>query len=556
MSRSSPLIAYFALLPAIAASGCVGEIGDRTASEEPPSGTLACGLEVMTGPSPIRRMTHFEYNRTVYDLLGETESPADTFGAEEEALGFNNNAANLVTSVALAQKYMLAAEDIAERATEPLSKNVPCDPVEIGEDACADQFIDSFGPRAFRRPLAEAERQMMRDLFDIGKADGFREGIEMVIEAALQSPRFLYRVEFGVPDESGGGVARLDDWEMASRLSYFLWGSMPDEELFAAAAAGELHEPEQIEAQARRLLKDPRARAAVENFHRQWLDYDRIANVGKDATLFPEWSTAVGDLMLEETRSFLEYAVFDGGGDLQTLLGAPVTFLNQELAEFYGVDGVMGDAFQLVEVDPGERAGLLTMGTLLTINAHSNQTSPVHRGKLVREQFLCDIMPAPPPDVDITVPEPTPGSTAKELFAQHSEDPSCNGCHRLMDPIGFGFENYDAVGRFRTTENDEPIDATGEIVDSDIAGTFDGAVDLAGKMASSGEVEQCYALMWFRYGYGRGESKDDDCTLDALGTAFEESGGDIGELLVALTQTDAFLYRPLSNIDGEEGGAP
>jgi hypothetical protein len=449
---------------------------------------------------------------------------------------------------------MLAAEDIAERATDPLDKNVGCDPVAIGVEACGAEFIETFGQRAFRRPLTAEERTTLRGLFDLGRVDGFRAGIQMVIEAALQSPRFLYRVEFGVPDASGAGVARVDDWEMASRLSYFLWGTMPDDTLFAAAAAGELSEPAQIESHARRMIDDERARAAVENFHRQWLDYNRIANVGKDALLFPEWSSAIGGAMLEETRAFLDYAVFDEeGGDLATLLGSPVTFLNRELAAFYGVSGVEGDAFQRIDLDPSRRAGLLTMGTLLTINAHSNQTSPVHRGKLVREQFLCDLMPAPPDDVEITVPEPDPDSTAKERFAQHSEDPTCRGCHRLMDPIGFGFENYDAVGRFRTEDNGVPIDATGEVTESDIEGSFDGAVDLAHKLASSREVESCYALMWFRFGYGRGESKDDSCSLDAIESAFAASGGDIKALLVALTLTDAFRYRPA--VDGE-GGAP
>jgi hypothetical protein len=318
---------------------------------------------------------------------------------------------------------------------------------------------------------------------------------------------------------------------------------MPDEELFDAAAAGKLVKADEIATQARRMLDDPRARAAVENFHAQWLDYYRIASVGKNAALFPDWSPAIGQLMHEETRSFIEHVVFDGEGTIDALLGAPYSFMNAELAAFYGLDGPTSAAFEKVELDPAQRAGLLTTGTLLALNAHSNQTSPVHRGKMIREQILCDVMPLPPPDVMITVPEPDPNSTAKERFAEHSANPSCKGCHQLMDPIGFGFENYDSVARFRTTENGKTIDATGELTQSDVDGAFDGVVELAAKLASSKDVEKCYATQWFRYAYGRGEQKEDLCTTAWLADEFAKKGGSVKELLVALTQTDAFLYR-------------
>jgi hypothetical protein len=530
------------------ASACVGEIGGRAGQEgiigPPDIQPQSCVDGPQPGDSPIRRMTRFEYNNTVRDLLGDDTNPADSFGAEEEALGFNNNAANLVTSSTLAEKYMLAAEDIALRATEPLGKVVKCDPAVIGEEPCAREFIAEFGKLAFRRPLTVEESDMFFELWQFGRNEtDFRVGVELVIQAALQSPPFLYRVEFGLPAEEGAAVVELDPWETASRLSYLLWGTMPDEELFAAAEAGQLATKEEIATQARRMLDDPRAKDAVANFHQQWLDYDRIANVGKNAALFPDWSSAVGQLMREETRAFIDHVVFTGEGSLDALLTAPYSFMNAELAEFYDVDGPAGAAFEKVELDATKRAGLLTIGTLLTINAHSDQTSPVHRGKLVREQLLCDTMPPPPPDVMITVPAPDPNSTAKERFAQHSADPACSGCHMLMDPIGFGFENYDAIARFRTMENDKPIDATGELAQSDVDGKFDGVVELAGILAGSGDVQGCYTKQWFRYAYGRGETSGDDCTMDWLDARFAEVGGDVKELLVALTQTDAFFYR-------------
>jgi hypothetical protein len=494
-------------------------------------------------------MTRFEYDNTVRDLLGDTTGPADAFGAEEEALGFNNNAANLVTSSTLAEKYMVAAEDIAARATDPISK-IGCDPATTGDDACARQFIAQFGKRAFRRPLTTEESAMFFGWFDTGRTGSdFRSGIEMVIETTLQSPPFLYRVEFGVLPTPGEQVVRLDGWETASRLSYFLWGSMPDDKLFVAAEAGQLATSQDIATQAKRMLDDPKAKQVVGNFHEQWLHYDRLASVGKDAALFPEWSTAVGDLMHEETADFIQDVIFQGAGDLTSLLTAPYTFVNADLAKFYGIPGPNGAAFGKVQLDPAQRAGILTLGSLLTINAHSNQTSPVHRGKLVRERFLCDQMPPPPPNVMITPPEPNPTSTARERFAQHSSNAVCGGCHALMDPLGFGFENYDAMGRFRTEENGKTIDPSGAISQSDIDGTFVGVVDLAKKLAGSGDVRNCYTTQWFRFAFGRGETAQDACTLSTVGAAFAAKQGNIKELLVALTQTDAFQYR-------RAGGAP
>lgn len=538
------ILGFFVCVGAGAASttACIGQFGD------PPSGGANTGTPscdtAQPGPSPIRRMTRFEYNNTLRDLLGDTTSPAADFGVEEEALGFNNNAANLVTSVALAEKYMLAAEAISARATEPLSKSVSCDPAAAGEDACAKSFIASFGKRAFRRPLEQSEQDSLFALYQTGRAAAdFREGIRMVIEAALQSPEFLYRVEIASIPGPNPGIVRLSDWEMASRLSYFLWGTMPDDALFQAAEAGKLNTKEQIEAQAQRMLDDPRAHDNIREFHRQWLDYERIANVGKDVALFPTWSPTLRDLMREETERFIDAAVFSEGGDLATLLLGTFSFVNPELANFYGLPAPTSGEFERVELDPNQRAGLLTMGSLLTINAHSNQTSPVHRGKLVREVFLCDIMPPPPPNVMITVPAPDPNSTARDRFAQHSTDPACHGCHELMDPIGFGFENYDGVGIWRTEENGQLIDATGTIIKSDIDGDFNGVVELAHKLTDSKKAQSCYTKQWFRYAYGRGETAQDQCSMDGINAEFKATSGNVKDLLLTLTQTDAFLYR-------------
>lgn len=526
--------------------GGTGPVDPNTHVVDPsvPTQLLDCS-KAAPGAAPVRRMTRAEYNNTVRDLLGDTTSPAQSFALEEEALGFNNNAANLVTSAALAEKYMLAAEGIAQRATAPGRDRIGCDAVALGAEACAQQFIASFGKRAFRRPLTSDETALFTGQFSAGLADGdFANGIQMVIETALQSPPFLYRVELGVAAMAGETAVRLTDWETASRLSYLLWGSMPDDTLFSAAEQGKLTTREDIQAQARRMLEDAKAHDAVANFHQQWLDYDRIANVGKDAAAFPEWNAEIGPLMHEETKRFLDEAVFGPSGGLSYLLSSPSTFLNAKLASFYGVSGPAGDAFAPATLDATQRAGLLTLGSLLTINAHSNQTSPVHRGKLVRELLLCDAIPPPPANVMIKAPEPDPSSTTRERFAQHSADAACKACHSLMDPLGFGFENYDGMGRYRATENGVPIDASGELTGTDVDGAFTGVVGLASKLALSKEVQSCYATQWFRFAYGRGENTGDACSLATLRQSLANSNGSIKDMLVALTQTDAFLYRP------------
>ena len=527
--------------------GCTGSIGDPSDDNGKDAAPICTDGSLHPGDAPIRRMTSFEYDNTVYELLGDTTHPAASFPKEEEALGFNNNAANLTVSDDLADKYMRAAEGISLRATTNLGTLTGC---STFDDACAAAFIDAFGKRAFRRPLDADERTGLQQVFQAGKTQSasgdatadFTQGVQMVIEAALQSPEFLYRVEPVDPDAEKDKVVALDSYEMASRLSYFLWASMPDENLFAAADADALTTKEAIATQARRMLADPRARNAVGQFHEQWLDYERIQGVTKDASLFPDWSPAVGALMQEETRQFIEHTVFDDGGDLTTLLTASYTYANADLATFYGLptDGLGAD-FAKVQFDPKQHAGLLTLGSLMAWYAHSNQTSPVLRGKLVREQFLCDTL-NPPPN-NFKAPTVDPNATTRERFAQHSTDPACKGCHGLMDGLGFGLENIDSVGRFRSTENDVPIDSSGNIIESDVDGTFDGAVELAGKLASSNDVERCYATQWFRWTEGRGETIEDNCSMDQIDQAFDKSHGNIEELIVALTQTDAFLFR-------------
>lgn len=535
------------LASAVAAACTTGTIGgDASDPEQPPVSTQACTAD--PGPSPIRRLTRFEYDATVRDLLGDDSAPARAFPSEEESHGFTNDANVLSITPALAEAYMVASERLAARAVAKLPFGLPCDPAhETTTDAarvCAKGFIQSFGLKAFRRPLEEVERAELLELFDAARAESgtFGDGLRVVISAILQSPSFLYRVELGSGPAVDGVAVPLGPYEMASRLSYLLWGSMPDDTLFAEAAAGRLSTKAEVETQARRMLADPKTEAMVAHFHEEWLQLSRLKNVLKASDVYPEWSPELRDDFSEETRLFVK-DVFWSQGTLDAFLGSSTTFVNARLAKFYGVPAPEGSGFVKIGLDASQRMGFLTQGSFLAANAKPNQPSPIHRGKFVREKLFCDLLPPPPGNVVIKAPDPKPGQSARERFAEHTKDATCRQCHKLMDPIGFGFEHYDGIGRYLATEGGKPIDATGEIVGTDVEGTFDGVTELRSKLARSQQVSDCVVRQWFRYGYGRAETDADRCTLDRLGRSFTASGRSFKELLVQLAVSDAFRFR-------------
>jgi len=550
VARSSWLLGGALILGALV-SCSTGHIGDSPGKPTESSAPTCVGI--VPGKSPIRRMTRFEYNNTVRDLLGDDTQPAANFVPEEEAMGFDNQAAALGVTQILAEQYMVASEKIAAKAVEKLDTLLPCQPAAGEERACASKFIETFGRRAYRRPVEADEVTRLLAVYDWGVSEvGFVRGIELVIQGMLQSPHFLYRVEFGMPDPVQSDVVALSPHEIASRLSYMLWSSMPDEELFAAADAGHLGTAEEIETQARRMLDDPRARQAVANFNAQWLGLSHMESLKKDPVTYPKYDESLRPLWRAETLGFLEDVIFDQGGDVGAMFTATHSVMNAQLATFYGIEGgPQTDAFEKVELDPARTAGILTQGSILAVTGKPNQSSPVHRGKFVRERLLCQILPPPPNNVVATPPEVSPDATTRERYSEHSKNPSCSGCHIKMDPIGFGFEHYDGIGLWRDQENGLPIDDTGQLVNTrNIDGPFDGVVDLAKKLAQSEEARQCVATQWFRYGYGRAEGIEDYCAMQQLQLAFAAKDFNIKELLVALTQTDAFRYRRAVTVQG------
>jgi hypothetical protein len=537
----------------VAQAGCVGEIG---ASNRVQDGM--CGAPAAVAASPLRRLTRFEYNATVRDLLGDTTHPADAFPSEEIRSGFDNNAAALGVSPVQTEAYLNAAESLAGNAMLAPSTIVPCDASKLAdsaaEDACATQFIATFGKRAYRRPVADEDMTRLMSVYHAGRtAADFTTGIRYVIETILQSPQFLYRIELALPAASPTDtLAPLDGYEMATRLSYLLWSTTPDDTLLAAADADALQTPDQIKAQVIRMLADPRAHEAVAHFDEQWLQLGKMTTINKDATTFPSFSPSLIPAMQEEARQFVDHVVWgDGGaGDLHELLTASYTYVNAPLAQYYGVSGATGSDFVRVDLDPTNRAGILTLGGVLSMLAHANQTSPVHRGKFVREQILCGLMPPPPPNVP-KLPDVDPNLTTRERLSQHSTDPACHSCHRLMDPIGFGFEKFDGAGLPRTTENGKPIDDSGTIEDSDVAGDFVGAKALGETLSHSAFAQKCVVTSWFHYAYARLEAPEDQCTVKTLQKRFADNGYKFQDLLVALTETDAFRYRRVAAGGGQ-----
>lgn len=527
-------------LAALLSVGC-GAAGHAPGAAEtraaPRAVASVAPLEV--APVPLRRLTREEYNNTVRDLLADTTRPGDAFPPDEVVGGFESNTIAPVTPT-LVQRYMDAAEALAAAAVTRLDSLAPC-AAGTPQLRCAEHFVDRFGLLAYRRPLEASERSDLLALYsEKEKRSGYAGGIQLVLQSILESPQFLYRVE---PARGRGGETRpLTGYEVATRLSFFLWASTPDQELLDAAAAGKLDAAPEIERQARRLLADPRAVDGVRSFHRQWLDLDELEAVSKDAALGRTFTPELKSAMVEETLRFAADAVFAGGDTVKTLLTSQRSFVNAPLAALYGVPAPK-QGFARVDLPAHQRSGLLSQASLMTLFANSDQTSPILRGKFVREKLLCQPIPPPPPNTAIAPPKIDPTLTTKQRFAQHRRDPSCASCHQLMDPIGFGFEHYDGIGAWRTVDGAFPVDAVGELTMTDDAdGSFDGVRELGERLAASREVRHCIATQWFRFALGRGERDEDAPSIAAAYDAFAKSGFDVRELMIAIPETDAFRH--------------
>ncbi|HKU41914.1 MAG TPA: DUF1592 domain-containing protein [Polyangiales bacterium] len=502
--------------------------------------------------APLRRLTSFEYDNSVRDLLGDDSSPARAFPSEEIGNGFGNDADAQGVSSLLAEQYATVAEAIAQRATATpaaLARLDACTQslTAASEPACARKIVDRLGTSAFRRPLARDEGDELYALYAAARTEApFAAALATVIEAIVQAPDFLYRVELGVADAAQPGRRRVSGDEMATRLSYLLWQTLPDESLRLAAARGELATAQGVSSHARRMLDDPRSRPVVRYFFDNLLPIASLTQLERDRALYPDWNAEIGRLMHEETQTFLEHEIWSGPGTWPAALTAPYTYVNEALAKFYGIPGVKGAAFQKVPLDPTRQLGVLTQGAFLAGTTASNHTNPVIRGAFIARELLCRPLALPSDPALLAMikpPDPYSAKTARERYAAHRTQPVCAGCHQQMDPIGLTFENFDPVGRYRTTENGAPIDASGELPGA--PGTVRNAVGLVQALAALDETHACFATRMLEFGYGRSLKKSDAsdaCLQEQIQAAFKASGYDIKQLLLDLTQTEAFLY--------------
>jgi hypothetical protein len=524
----------------VACSGGEPDVAPQVRTPE----DLSCPGSTLTAV-PLRRLTRFEYRNAVADLFGQDLTVIELLPRDELALGFDNQAATLSFTDLHVEGYLSGALDVAKALR---GDRTPLDAVSGCTDAteaCARTLVERLVERMLRRVVTPAETERLLELF-LGEysSDAFSAGAAQVVTALLQSPEFLHRFERSRAPDSTVSTTLASPWVLASRLSFLLWGSVPDEALLAAGREGRLASAADVEREARRLLSDARARRGVEHFYRQWLRLADFQDVEKDTVRFRIWSPALRADLEEETRLFLKSVLWEGDGRLSTLFTARYSFTNARLADFYGLPLGNPDRTELTRSSfPSgtPRAGILTHGSILATQAKANQTDPIHRGKFVREQLFCQIPEPPPPDLVVSPPRLDPRKTTRERFSEHRADPKCAGCHELLDPVGLIFEHYDAVGQYRATEANVPVDASGYLTDTDVEGEVNGVLELGQKLAESTDVRRCVVRQWFRYAFARSESPEDACTLDALDQSFASTGGNLRELLVSITQTAPFL---------------
>ncbi len=480
--------------------------------------TVACGTGGDLGFDPAARL------------------PVET---RPEGFAFSSAADVQVVTSVYAEEALAAARRLSAAAASDLPALLGCD---AGAAGCGGQFVRAFGARAFRRPLSDAEVTRYLGLYT-GRPDA-KQGAATVVTAMLASPAFLYRAEIGEPQADG--TYRLGGHEVASALSYFAWGTMPDAALFEAARRGDLDGTAGIERELRRLLADPRARPQVGRFALEWLGAEKILGAQKSPTLYPDFGDAVRASLAEETRRFVAHVIFDSTHTFGELLTADYTLLDGAAARHYGVAVPPADWAKVPYAD-GRRAGLLGHASILASTAHSDQSSPILRGLFVRRALLCEPLPPPPPNAG-GVPPVDPAATTRERFRMHTDSAFCKSCHQYIDPVGFGFERFDAVGRWRDTEAGKPVDASGDLTDVEQLGAgthapFDSLPALARTIADSPAAKACFARKLHEFAHGASLPPGETCTLEPLIARFSQSNWDVRELMVAVALSPDFVRR-------------
>jgi Protein of unknown function (DUF1592)/Protein of unknown function (DUF1588)/Protein of unknown function (DUF1595)/Protein of unknown function (DUF1587)/Protein of unknown function (DUF1585) len=519
-----------------------GEGGSAQIDDVIPPTTEACADKgASAGPTNWRRLTTVQYKNTIKDLLG-IDVDASLFLSDTTTGRFITNVGQ-PTPDAQILKYQDTASKVAAEAVRDIPKLMNCNTGDT-EEACTTSFFNDFGSRVLRRPVTDEDRKLFDTVYRVGKQESHATGIRLTLEAMLQMPSFLYLVETaGTPSD---GVAAFDPYEIASRLSYVLWNTMPDAELTKKAHDGMLNRPDGLRAAANRMMSSPKFANTLFSFHDQLLGIEKFSTTGgivRDVKRFPEWTDALKTAMRTETRMFVSSVFTEGEGSLKELLTAPYGFPTGPLVSLYGAGQPAADG--KVMFPDGSRMGILTQAATLT--AASPTDTPyraILRGKFIREEIFCETLPSPPGNVVFQTPPGADKMTQQELLRVHQEDPTCKGCHELMDPLGFGLESYDGIGRFReATEDGQAVDTSGNVVGTDVEGAFSNTADMIGKISNSANVRGCFARQWFQFVIGHEAESADACSLAKSRDVLARDGGDLREALTLLITSDSFRYR-------------
>lgn len=490
--------------------------------------------EVSADITQMRLLTRYEFDNTVRDLFGvDANYGRATFPVENASQGFESTPENTISDLSL-RKILDASERIGEEHAPNFTF----------------ETMANFLRRAFRRPATTEEIEKFQKFYDDELTLSDELGAKQaLIMATILTPQFLYRIDLEETGESGDLVLN-DGYKIANRLSYFLWGSMPDDILLDAAENDALATDEAINEQVLRMLKDPRAADLVGEFYRQWLGLNALTALTKDVEFYPTYDNSLNQDYLESAMRFVKHVHFEGGGDVETLLTSDKLFLTPDLAVALGESGSTDEPIS----KPGERAGILTNPALMYLLSYPDQSSPIHRGIFVREKVLCQPLPAPPMDLDIKPPDIDPTLTTRERFTQLTASSFCTSCHVRIDPLGFGFENYDAMGSYRAKDGNVDVDNSGDLsftADPTLAGKYRGGIELAGRLAGASEVQECIGANWFQFAHGRRQTSKDTCETKQLLKTFSKNGARFEDLMSSIATSDAFRYRLLQGRNNE-----
>ncbi len=490
------------------------------------------------GPERIHRLTPDEYTSSVRALTGD--------GSLDPVLDADREPIATLDAV---RKWYVAADAAVPLSPSWLSAYADCSPADA---ECAATLYEAFAERAFRRPLTDDERGWLAESWAaFPPAASLELRLETIAELILQAPQFLYLYTEGTPS---GDLSVLTGHERAQRLSYFLWDSLPDAELLAAAAEGELDTAAGVRAQAERMLDDERTKPVLRSFLAEWLELGgavilpSLEDTPKNSELFPNFDAVLRRSMRHEVEMFMDHVMFEEDGSLDALFTSTRAYVNGPLAELYGVSGPdSADEWAWVELDPSERAGMLTRAGFLAVHATQTVTSPIRRGVYMLTEVLCVDLPSPPADVDNTPVEATEGDarSVREATLQRTSNPTCAGCHVEINELGFAFENYDAIGSYQTEEaaTGSAIDATAVLSNAGdgLDGPVDGAVELSARLSQSPAVARCATNKWFELALRRSPVELDACSVQQIQAKTAETRS-IRELLLALVESDAFLH--------------